>query len=124
MSTEQYNAAVLKRAEPPRERRCGFLEALWFTLASIAAGGWLTNHAAAADSAKDYPTRPIRAIVPQTAGSSIDTLGRIFAARMSEALGQQIVVDNRAGAGGLLGMEIGKNATPDGYTLIISSNAG
>ena len=91
--TDRYHAAALKRAEPTRERHCRVPGALWFTLALIAAAGWLTNYAAAADSANDYPNRPIRAIVPQTAGSSIDTLGRIFAARMSEALGQQLVVD-------------------------------
>lgn len=93
-------------------------------LAIAAPGIPLMEQAAAADALKGYPNRPIRLIVPQTAGSSIDTLGRIFAARMSEALGQQLVVDNRAGAGGLLGFEIGKNATPDGYTLILSSSAG
>lgn len=77
----------------------------------------------AAATAQDYPNRPIRLLIPQTAGSSIDTLGRILAQRMTEALGQQIVVDNRAGAGGLIGMEIGKNAAADGYTLIISSTS-
>lgn len=75
----------------------------------------------AADPAKDYPNRPIRLIMPNAPGSSADTMGRIAAAKLGDALGQQIVVDNRAGAGGVLGMEIGKNATPDGYTLITTS---
>jgi tripartite-type tricarboxylate transporter receptor subunit TctC len=79
--------------------------------------------APAADAARDYPIRPIRLIMPNAPGSSNDTMGRIAAARLGDALGQQIVVDNRAGAGGLLGMEIGKNAIPDGYTLISPSTA-
>ena len=77
----------------------------------------------AADVAKDYPDRPIRLIVPNGPGSAVDTLTRIVAARLSEVLGQQIVVDNRAGAGGIIGMEIAKTATPDGYTLISATTA-
>jgi len=77
--------------------------------------------AQAADLAKDYPNRPIRLVMPNAPGSSADTMGRIAAARLGEALGQQIVVDNRAGAGGVVGMEIGKNANADGYTLITTS---
>jgi tripartite-type tricarboxylate transporter receptor subunit TctC len=69
----------------------------------------------------DYPNRPIRMIMPNAPGSSNDTLGRLLATRLGEALGQQIVVDNRAGAGGVLGTEIGKHANPDGYTIIVSS---
>ncbi|MBI4205015.1 MAG: tripartite tricarboxylate transporter substrate binding protein [Betaproteobacteria bacterium] len=75
----------------------------------------------AADPGKDYPSRPIRLIMPNAPGSSADTMGRIAATKLGDALGQQIVVDNRAGAGGVLGMEIGKNANADGYTLITTS---
>jgi len=78
---------------------------------------------AAAAGAQTYPTKPIRFIMPNAPGSSIDTLGRILAVRLGEALGQQIVVDNRAGAGGIVGMEIGANGVPDGYTLISASTA-
>ena len=74
-----------------------------------------------AAAAEQYPSRPIRLIMPNAPGSSADTIGRIVAARLGETLGQQIVVDNRAGAGGVVGMEIGKNAIPDGYTLIATS---
>jgi tripartite-type tricarboxylate transporter receptor subunit TctC len=74
-------------------------------------------------SAQDYPNRPIRLIVPNAAGSSVDTLGRIFANALTIAAGQQVVVDNRAGAGGLIGMEIGKDSSPDGYTLVSASTA-
>jgi tripartite-type tricarboxylate transporter receptor subunit TctC len=76
---------------------------------------------AAADAVKNYPVRPIRLIMPNAPGSSADTMGRIVATRLGEALGQQIVVDNRAGVGGVLGMEIGRNANADGYTLITTS---
>ena len=58
---------------------------------------------------------------PNAPGSSTDTMGRIAAAKLGEALGQQLVVDNRAGAGGVVGLEIGKNSNPDGYTLIVTS---
>jgi tripartite-type tricarboxylate transporter receptor subunit TctC len=75
------------------------------------------------DSAKDYPNRPIRMLVPNAPGSSVDTLGRIFAQAMTNIGGQQVVIDNRAGAGGTLGMEIGKNSNPDGYTFISASTA-
>ena len=79
--------------------------------------------ACAADPARDYPSRPIRLIMPNAPGSANDTMGRIVAVRLGEALGQQVVVDNRAGAGGVVGTEIGKSAIPDGYTLISPSTA-
>ena len=79
--------------------------------------------ASAADLAKDYPNRPVRMIVPNAPGSSVDTLSRIVAAKLSDVLGQQVVSDNRAGAGGIIGMELAKDATPDGYTLISATTA-
>lgn len=83
----------------------------------------LSLGAAQAAFAADYPSRPIRLIVPNAAGSSVDTLGRIFANALTGVAKQQVVVDNRAGAGGLIGMEIGKDALPDGYTLVSASTA-
>src|SRR5688572_26777534 len=80
-------------------------------------------HGAAADLARDYPNRPVRMIVPNAPGSSVDTLSRIIAVKLSEALGQQVITDNRAGAGGVIGMEIAKAAIPDGYTLISATTA-
>jgi tripartite-type tricarboxylate transporter receptor subunit TctC len=68
--------------------------------------------------AQDYPVRPIRMIVPQAPGSTTDLLGRIAFMHTSERLGKQLVVDNRPGAGGTLGMEIASRAAPDGYTLV------
>jgi len=77
-----------------------------------------------AASAQEYPGRPIRLMMPNAPGSSIDTVGRIFAARLGETLGQQIVIENRAGAAGAIGIEIAKNAAPDGYTLLFASASG
>lgn len=91
-----------------------------FTLLLASLLGFATGASAVA---ADYPARPIRLIVPNAAGSSVDTLGRIFANTLTVVAKQQIVVDNRAGAGGLIGMEIGKDAQPDGYTLLSASTA-
>jgi putative tricarboxylic transport membrane protein len=76
----------------------------------------------AAAAAQDYPNRPVRMLVPNAPGSSVDTMARILSAKLGEALGGAVVVENRDGAGGLIGMDIGKNAKPDGYTLICVSN--
>jgi tripartite-type tricarboxylate transporter receptor subunit TctC len=72
--------------------------------------------------AQEYPNRAVRMLVPNAPGSSIDTMSRIVAAKLGDALGQSVFVENRDGAGGLIGVEAGKNAKPDGYTLICASN--
>ncbi len=74
--------------------------------------------AGAAHAAADYPSKPGRLILPFGAGGSTDVIGRIFAQRFSEAWGQALVVDNRAGAAGIIGTELGARAAPDGYTLL------
>ncbi len=79
--------------------------------------------ATAQEAARDYPSRPIRMLVPNAPGSSVDTLSRIVGNGMSQVLGQQVVMDNRAGAGGIIGMEIAKAANPDGYTVISATTA-
>jgi tripartite-type tricarboxylate transporter receptor subunit TctC len=68
-------------------------------------------------SAADFPVRPIRMIVANAPGSTSDIFGRLAFNRMSEILGQQIVVDNRPGAGGVIGADVASRAFPDGYTL-------
>ena len=83
----------------------------------------LITPAGAADMAKNYPSRPIRLIVPNGPGSSVDTLTRIVANQLDKELGQQLVIDNRGGAAGVIGMEIAKNANPDGYTLVTATTA-
>ncbi|MBI2296835.1 MAG: tripartite tricarboxylate transporter substrate binding protein [Betaproteobacteria bacterium] len=79
--------------------------------------------ATAAEAGKEYPSKPIRFVIAQTPGSSIDTMSRVIATKMSELLGQQLVVDNRTGAGGTIAGEIVAHSTPDGHTLFASATA-
>lgn len=74
-------------------------------------------------TAQTYPNKPIRVIVPSSAGGIIDVLPRALFQKMSESLGQQIVVDNRPGAAGIIGSEMGAKAAPDGYTLLVVATA-
>jgi tripartite-type tricarboxylate transporter receptor subunit TctC len=71
--------------------------------------------------AESYPVRPIRLIAAQSAGSSLDTITRIVVPKMSEMLGQQLVIDNRGGAAGIIGIELAAHAIPDGYTLLVGA---
>ncbi|HET9405286.1 MAG TPA: tripartite tricarboxylate transporter substrate binding protein [Burkholderiales bacterium] len=89
--------------------------------ASILIASWLAAPALAQDK---YPSRPIRMIVPYPPGGSTDPTGRAFAAWLSEALGQQVVVDNRPGAGATIGHGLGAKATPDGYTILLGTSGG
>lgn len=70
-----------------------------------------------------YPARPIRLIVPFAPGGPTDVIARVVAQRLSESLAQQVVVDNRAGAGGNIGMGIAANSSPDGYTILVVSSS-
>jgi tripartite-type tricarboxylate transporter receptor subunit TctC len=78
---------------------------------------------AAQPQAENYPTRPVRVIAAQSAGSSLDTIVRIVTPRLSELLGQQMVIDNRGGAGGTIGVELAARAAPDGYTALIGASS-
>ncbi|MET0670267.1 MAG: tripartite tricarboxylate transporter substrate binding protein [Xanthobacteraceae bacterium] len=73
-------------------------------------------------SAQDYPTRPITLIVPFPAGGGVDVIGRIVAEKLSASLGQQVIVDNRGGAAGVIGTRVAKAAPPDGYTLVMATS--
>lgn len=83
-----------------------------------AAGTMLLAGVLNASAAEAWPSRPIRLIAPFPAGSSVDAAARVITPRVSDALGQSIVIDNRAGASGALGVEIGARAAPDGYTIV------
>ena len=72
--------------------------------------------------AQDYPAKPVRYMVPSSAGSAVDTIGRIIAQGLSEAFGQQVVVENRAGAGGNIGAAMVAKAPADGYSLLQVNN--
>ncbi|HXF68119.1 MAG TPA: tripartite tricarboxylate transporter substrate-binding protein, partial [Burkholderiales bacterium] len=96
---------------------------LRFDAALLAALALAPAAAAAAQAAANYPDKPIRLVIAQTPGSSIDTMTRIVAAKMSELLGQQMVADNRTGAGGTIGAGIVAHAEANGYTLLAVATA-
>lgn len=104
----------MKTVQWVRASRRGFLG----TLSAVAASQVLP---AAAQEA--YPGRSIQLIIPNAPGSSVDTMGRAVGARMAPLLQQSLVMDNRAGAAGAIGVEAGRRAAPDGYTLIIGSTS-
>ena len=78
--------------------------------------------AGAAAGPADFPSRPIRFVVPFGAGGTSDIIGRILTARMQEGLGHRLVIDNRGGAGGAIGTDIVAKAQPDGHTIVLASN--
>ena len=73
-------------------------------------------------AADPYPSRPIRFLVPGASGSSQDVLSRVVANKLSQQLNQQVIVDVRAGASGVIGIELGKAAAPDGYTIVAATS--
>ncbi len=73
--------------------------------------------------AQEYPSRPIRMVVPSTSGITSDTLARLLGPRLSKKWGVAVVVDNKAGAGGIIGAEAVANAEPDGYTLLVANTS-
>ena len=73
--------------------------------------------------AQSYPVKPIKAIVPFAAGSATDQIGRAFAQKMSDTLGQTVVVENKAGVNGMLGADAVAKSAPDGYTILIGTNS-
>jgi len=87
-------------------------------LIALIAVAWATQ-VTAADSGQSYPNRPIRFIVPFAPGGSTDTLARTVGQKLGEALGEQVVVDNRSGGNGNIGTDLVAHAAPDGYTILL-----
>lgn len=79
--------------------------------------GWLLLFALASAHAQPYPVKPVRIIVPFPPGNTMDIMSRLIAPKMSERLGQQVIVENRPGASGMLGLDLVARAAPDGYTV-------
>src|SRR5262249_59086637 len=79
--------------------------------------------AAPGAGAQDYPARPVRLLVGFPPGGNVDVVARIIAQKMSDGLGRSVVVETRAGAGGIIANELATRATPDGYTLLMVSGA-
>jgi tripartite-type tricarboxylate transporter receptor subunit TctC len=78
--------------------------------------------AAATAHGQEYPNRPLRLVIPYAPGGPVDIVGRVVGLKLTDALGQQVIVDNRAGAGGNIALEIVAKAAPDGYTLLMGAN--
>jgi tripartite-type tricarboxylate transporter receptor subunit TctC len=74
-------------------------------------------------SAQTYPSKPVRMIVPFPAGGATDIVGRLIAQKLSEAWGQQVIVDNRGGAGGTIGSDVAAKSSPDGYTMLLGTSS-
>lgn len=89
----------------------------------IQLGAALIAAAAGSAAAQDYPARPIRVVIPFSAGGATDVPGRLIAQKLTAALGQQVIIDNRAGAGGTIGSQIVAKAQPDGYTMLLTGTA-
>lgn len=89
--------------------------------ALCALGAWAATPAAQAQDAPQFPQRPVRFVVPFPAGGPVDTVARVVALRLSEVWGQQVIIDNKAGAGGMVGAEFAARAPADGYTVFVCS---
>jgi tripartite-type tricarboxylate transporter receptor subunit TctC len=92
-------------------------DSVGFVVLLLVAVIYATPKTFAADPARDYPNRPIRYILPNGPGSNADLFARLIAQKLSDHFGQQVVVDSRPGAGGMLGIDIAAKAAPDGYTV-------
>ncbi len=93
------------------------------TALALMAHGAAISQTTATGSAQAYPAKPVRIVIPFSAGSATDVLARMIGAKLAETSGKQVVADNRPGAGGIVAGGIVANATPDGHTLMLSSNA-
>src|SRR5687768_6629382 len=90
----------------------------FFSFKTLCAAGTLLI-STLANPAEPYPSRPVRIVIPSGAGGVTDILGRVMAQKLTESFGQQVVIDNRPGASGIVGSQIVAKAAPDGHTLLM-----
>jgi tripartite-type tricarboxylate transporter receptor subunit TctC len=123
----QLGKCVAARTAPPAHEKGGEDVSRRIVLPRIAlsavAAAILTGAVAFPVFSQVYPTKPVRIIVPYAPGGSGDTLGRLVAPKLSESFGQPFIIENRAGAGGMVGSEQVARSAPDGYTLGVSGVA-
>ena len=114
---ERIASALVRTSARARRRRPGAPRALLCALAALVlgAGSPLT-------AAQEYPTKPVRIIVPFAAGGPADVYARFIAQRLQEAMGQSFIVDDRPGAGSIIGTDAVAKSPADGYTLLLMSN--
>jgi tripartite-type tricarboxylate transporter receptor subunit TctC len=117
-SVRKVATDAVSSAAPNREERMIARRSLLAALGPF----WLVAMLAGPAAAQSYPVKPIRMIVPFPPGGPIDTMGRMVANDLSARLGQQVIVDNRAGAGSTIGTKAAAAAEPDGYTLLFGSS--
>src|SRR5258705_9433525 len=99
-------------------RGVGMQTLKWYALFALIAVNGVILPALGAD---DYPSKTVRMVVPFAPGGASDIVGRIIQPKMIQELGQQIVIDNRAGASGNIGVEVAAHASPDGYTFLLGN---
>ena len=93
-----------------------------FVAGLVFAGAAIAQQTPSTASGQAYPNRPVRLIIPWPPGQATDLVGRVLAQKLSELFGQQVVADNRAGAGGMIGTDVVAKAAPDGYTILAASS--
>ena len=113
------------RSDPPRRTVSSFrrVRRPWRALGAVALSALFAGIGVGGAVAQSYPTKPVRLVVPYPPGGGSDTIARPLAAKLTESLGQQFIVENRGGAGGNIGMEAVARAAPDGHTLVFALTA-